>query len=342
MKKGLLFALIGLLFLLAACGGEQGGNNEPAGGDSTNEEEETQASDSIEAPTDFSFGAATIGGFWYVLAGAMGEEIQTIFPDSSVTVVEGGSISNFLGLSEQLYSIGFSNGQTVPEALQGINDFTEPIENVSTLATLYPNVMHIAVPESSDIYSVEDLKGKRVSPGIKGYSGELAFIDILDFYDMTYDDLAHIEYIGTADAADLMRDGHIDAIVGMLAAPVSTFQELDTTMGIRMIPLDQDVVDQLYDKNPGYLEYTIESGVYSNSDEDVLTVAGYTVLLANDELISEEAGYELTKMVVENRDKWETLSSVMKDFNAEYSVENNVGNLHPGAERYYREIGALE
>ena len=332
-----------LLFVLAACGGEEDASSEPANGDSTDTGQEVEEDGTaIEVPSDFSFGAATVGGFWYTLAGAMGEDIQNLFPGSSVTVIEGGSISNFLGLSNGLYSIGLSNGQTVPEALQGIGDFEEQIENVSTLATLYPNVFHIAVPADSDIYTVEDLAGKRVSPGISGYSGELAFIEILELYGMSYDDLAHIEYIGTADAADLMRDGHIDAIAGMLAVPVSTYQELDTTMGVRMIPLDQEIVDQLHERNPGYLEFTIDSGVYTNTIEDTLTVAGYSVLLVNDELISEEAGYELTKMIVENRDKWETLSSVMADFNAEYSVENNVGNLHPGAERYYREVGALE
>lgn len=332
MKKFLAVLMAFMLVVLAACSSD---------GASGSEGEKTK-SEAKGAPKDMAFGSATVGGFWYTLSGAMGEKMKEVFPDSSVTVVEGGSVSNLLGLSQGTFALGFSNGQTVPEALNGTNSFKEKVTNVSTVATLYPNVFQIVVRADSDIKSVKDLKGKKVSPGIKGYSGELAFIDILDLNGMTYDDLGGIEYIGTADGADLLRDGHIDAIVGMVSAPVSTFQELDTTLGIRLIPLDDETIKGLHEKNEGYLEYTIEGETYSNVKEDVNTVAGYTVLLVNDDLMDEDTVYKLTKMMVEEKDTWTTLSPIMKDFNAEYSVKNNVGKLHPGAEKYYKEVGALK
>lgn len=332
MKKFLAVLMAFMLVVLAACS---------SNGASGSEGEKTK-SEAKGAPKDMAFGSATVGGFWYTLSGAMGEKMKLVFPDSSVTVVEGGSVSNLLGLSQGTFALGFSNGQTVPEALNGTNSFKEKVTNVSTIATLYPNVFQIVVRDDSDIKSVKDLKGKKVSPGIKGYSGELAFIDILDLNGMNYDDLGGIEYIGTADGADLLRDGHIDAIVGMVSAPVSTFQELDTTLGIRLIPLDDDTIKGLHKKNEGYLEYKIEGGTYSNIKEDVNTVAGYTVLLVNDDLMDEDTVYKLTKMMVEEKDTWTTLSPIMKDFNAEYSVKNNVGKLHPGAEKYYKEVGALK
>lgn len=328
MKKILIVFLAVFALMLAACSSEEANKGE--------------ADVKKGAPKDMAFGSATVGGFWYTLSGAMGDKMKEVFPDSSVTVVEGGSVSNLLGLSQGTFAIGFSNGQTVPEALNGIGPFEEKIDNVSTIATLYPNVFHIVVRKDSDIHSVEDLKGKKVSPGIKGYSGELAFIDILDAVGMSYDDLGGIEYIGTADGADLMRDGHIDAIVGMVSAPVSTFQELDTTLGIRLIPLSDEVVGKLHEKNEGYLEYTIAGGTYSKVTEDIKTVAGYTVLLASDDLMDEDTVYKLTKMMVEEKETWKALSPIMNDFDAEYSVENNVGKLHPGAEKYYKEVGALK
>jgi TRAP transporter TAXI family solute receptor len=332
MKKLLVLLASLFILLLAACSSEEVGK-----------ESEGSGTESKGAPKDMTFGSATVGGFWYTLSGAMGDKMAEVFPESSVTIVEGGSVSNLIGLSEGTFALGFSNGQTVPEALNGIGPFEgKKVDNVSTVATLYPNVFHIVVREDSDIHTIEDLKGKKVSPGIKGYSGELAFIDILDSVGLSYDDLAAIEYIGTADGADLLRDGHIDAIVGMVSAPVSTFQELDTTLGIRLIPLTDEIVESLNKKNEGYLPYTIEGGTYSNIKEDAKTIAGYTVLLVNDDLMDEDTVYKLTKMVVEEKEAWTTLSSVMKDFDADYSVINNVGKLHPGAEKYYKEIGALK
>lgn len=334
MKKLFIFFITIVVLMIVAVGCSSDAGSEEKGG-------EAKGGD-IETPKEITFGSATVGGFWYTLSGAMADKMVDVFPDSSTTIVEGGSVSNLLGLGQGTFQVGFSNGQTVPEALNGIGAFEEKIDNVSTVATLYPNVFHIVVRADSDIYSVEDLKGKKVSPGIKGYSGELAFKDILELSGMSYDDLGGIQYIGTADGADLLRDGHIDAITGMIAAPVSTFQELDTTLGIRLIPVEEEVVKKLNEKNEGYLPYTIKGGTYSNVKEDVNTVAGYTVLLVNDDLMNEDDVYKLTKMVVENKDTWTNISTVMKDFDAEYSVKNNVGKLHPGAEKYYKEIGAIK
>ena len=327
-----LAIIMSLMLLLVACSSE----------DKENASANSDKAAPSGPPTEFTFGSATVGGFWYTLSGAMSDKMQGLFPDSSVTIVEGGSISNIIGMNQGIYAIGLTNASNVLEAEQGIGPFDEKIDNVSTLATLYPNVFHIAVRANSDIYSIEDLKGKKVSPGIKGYSAELAFLDILDAAGMSYDDLGGIEYIGTSDAGDLLRDGHIDAIANLLAAPVSTYQELDTTLGIRLIPLDENIISEVRKSNEGYLEYTIKSGTYKNIKEDVNTIAAYSALLASNDVIDEETGYQLTKMMFENADSWKTISSVMNDFTPEFSVENNVGPLHPGAERYYREIGVLE
>lgn len=335
MKKILALCFLAFILVLAACSSDE--DVVAVSGSKSGGETKVDA-----VPVDITFGSATVGGFWYTLSAGIADKMAPIFPDSSVTIVEGGSVSNLLGLSKGVFALGFANGQTVPEALSGINAFEEKVDNVSTVATLYPNVYHMVVRADSDIHSLEDLKGKKVSPGIAGYSGELAFIDMLAAVGMSYDDLDGVEYIGTADGADLLRDGHIDAIVGMVAAPLSTFQELDTTIGIRLLPIEEKVIAALREKNEGYLPYTIKGGTYSKITEDINTIAGYTVLLVNDDLMGEEAVYDLTKMLFENQEHWKVLSSTMNDFSPEYSVENNVGKLHPGAERYYKEVGAMK
>lgn len=330
MKKYLTLFIVSILMIaLVACDD----------GDSAGE---ADAEGNLTTPDTIGFGAATVGGVWYTLAGAMSDKMNEIFPDSAVSIVEGGSTANILGLGNGTFDIAFTNGEAISEANNGTGEFEEVIDNFSTVATLYPNPVQIVVRADSDIYSVEDLKGKKVSPGIKGYSGEIAFQKILDLVGMSYDDLDGIEYTGTEAAADLMRDRHIDAWVGNLAAPAATWQEMDTTVGIRLISLDQEIIDGLYEDNPGYVPYTIEAGTYPKQEEDVETVAPYTVLLVNNDTMPEEDVYNLTKLVVENDEAWKTLSATLNDFDAEYSVENNVGEMHPGAIRYYKEVGAME
>lgn len=322
----LCFSGMLMLFVLAACSSAEGNNEVTADG----------------VPADLTIGGSTVGGFWYTLGAAMGDKMKDVFPGSSVTITEGGSISNLQGLGDGVYPIAFSSGPMITQAMEGLAPFEGKIDNVSTVATLYPTVFHIVVRGDSDIHTLEDLKGKRVSPGVKGYGGELAFMDVLESVDMNYDDLGGIEYIGSADAADLLRDSHIDAIATINAAPNSTFQELDTTVGIRILSLDTETVEALTKVNEGYIPHTIEAGTYSNIKEDINTFAPYSVLLVNDDLMDEEAVYKLTKMMFEEEEHWKKLSTVLDHFNSEYSLKNNVGDIHPGAERYYKEIGAME
>ena len=341
MKKYLTILMVfTFVLILAACGAEESSESSTDNESSASEvESESTEAGEVEIPADLSFASATVGGFWNTLSGSMSDDLSTVFPGTSSTIVEGGSISNLIGLDNGLYTLGFANAPNVTEAFEGKGDFPQPVENVSLLATLYPNSLHIVVREDSGIESVEDLAGKTVSPGIKGYSAEITFQEVLAEYGMNYEDLGGIEYTGTSDAGDLLRDGHIDAIVSLLAAPVSTVQELDTTLGIKLIPLDQEVVDSLHEKNSGYLDYTISNDTYSNIDEDVLTVAGYTVMMASNDQINEDAAYEITKMMFENKEKYASLSSVMDEFDEEFSVNNASSEFHPGAKKYYEEQG---
>lgn len=342
--KGLLILLMAILLVisLAACGGEPTETEENTSSDaSENDTKENEKSGAEVEKQNFNFGAATQGGFWYALGGAYASEIEKAIDGSSLTVIEGGSVSNLLGLEEGKFHMGFSNGQTVPEALNGIGVFEKKAENVRWAATLYPNVMHIVVREDSDIYSIKDLKGKKVSPGIKGYSGELAFLDILDINGMSYDDLDSIEYVGTADGASLLRDGHIDAIAGMLAAPVSTYQELDTTLGIRIIPLEDETISKMRERNNGFSKYVIGKDVYSNIETDTNTLSAYTTFLVHKDL-SEDTVYTLLKTLFDNKKTWVNLNQMMSSFNEEFSIENQIGPIHPGAEKFYKEVGVLK
>jgi TRAP transporter TAXI family solute receptor len=339
--KSVFTILIALLVLsLAACGGQPSGNQESQSSGGGESEAKENKSSGVEAQ-NFNFGAATQGGFWYALGGAYASKIEEAIPGSAVTVIEGGSVSNLLGLEKGKFQMGFSNGQTVPEALNGEGEFESKAENVRWAATLYPNVMHIVVREDSDIYTIKDLKGKKVSPGIKGYSGELAFLKILEFNDMSYDDLAKIEYVGTADGANLLRDGHIDAMVGMLAAPVSTFQELDTTLGIRIISLEDETITKMQEHNNGFSKYVIGKDVYQNIDTDANTISAYTTFLVHKDL-SEDTVYTLTKTLFDNKGTWSNLNTMMSSFTEEFSIENQIGPIHPGAEKFYKEVGVLK
>jgi TRAP transporter TAXI family solute receptor len=293
-------------------------------------------------PSTITFGAATVGGFWYVFAGAYGDALNK-YNGTVVNVIQGGSIANIKGLDQGVFQMGLTNGQSVPEALDGFGYFKEKITSFQTIGGLYPNVFFIVVSGDSDIHTIKDLKGKKVSPGIKGYSGELVFQSVLKANGMSYDDLGKLNYVGTSDGADLLRDGHIDALLGMLNQPNSSIQELDSTIrkGIRLIPLDESTIKALQAENPGYSLYTIKAGTYKTEKQDIPTVSAASVLLVGKDM-PEQFVYDATKVLVENKKTWSQLSTVMADFDGKLAVDTAVGPLHPGAIKYYKEIGVLK
>lgn len=331
MTKKIL-TLIGVFLafsvVLVACGG---GDSAESGNDGGEGQVDT---------SEITFGAASQGGFWYTFAGAYGNMIEEEL-DSSVAVVEGGSLANIEGIATDQFQIGLSNGQNVTEALEGFGGFEEPVSGFSGIAALYPNVNHIIVREDSGIQSISDLKGKRVSPGIKGYGGEIAFQQILELNDMSYDDMAQVEYVGTSDGANQLRDGQLDAVVTMLVTPVAIFQELDASVGVRLVPISDETVSGLQELNPGYIDYTIPQEVYGG-EQDIQSIAAQTTVLVDDNL-PEDYVYDLTRILVENKDQWANMNAGMQNFDAEYSTSNIPGDLslHPGAKSYYEEVNAL-
>lgn len=322
---GLLLASSGVL---VACGGdESGGSGDSGGGGEV-------------GTSNITFGAASQGGFWYALAGAYGNEIENQL-DSSVAVVEGGSLANIEGISNGEFKMGFSNGQNVIEALEGFGGFEEPVSGFSGVASLYPNVNHIVVREDSGIETISDLEGKRVSPGIKGYGGEIAFRQILELNDLSYDDLAQVEYVGTSDGANQLRDGQLDAIVTMLVTPVAVVEELDASVGVKLVPISDETVSGLQELNRGYIDYTIPREVYGGQ-QDIQSIAAQTTVLVADNL-PEDYVSNATRILVENADQWANMNVGMQDFDAEYATSNLPDglSLHPGAESYYQEVNAL-
>ena len=317
---------------LVACGG--GGSDDSGGSGNGN------GGGGELGTSDITFGAASQGGFWYALAGAYGNEIENEL-DSSVAVVEGGSLANIEGIAGGEFKMGFSNGQNVIEALEGFGGFDEPVSGFSGVASLYPNVNHIIVREDSNIESISDLEGKRVSPGIKGYGGEIAFQQILELNDMSYDDLSQVEYIGTSDGANQLRDGQLDAIVTMLVTPVAAVEELDASVGVKLVPISDETVSGLQELNRGYIDYTIPQEVYGG-EQDIQSIAAQTTVLVADNM-PEDYVSDATRILVENADQWANMNVGMEDFDATYATSNLPDglSLHPGAESYYEEVNAL-
>lgn len=125
----------------------------------------------------------------------------------------------------------------------------------------------------------------------------------------------------------------------MSTYPYSSLQDLAESVGVKLLSLDDDHLKTVLDNCPAYLKETIPGGTYKGTDEDVTTIGVTTILFTNAEM-PEDVVYQMTKLLYDNYDNLVTVNKSMSSMTPEYGCQTGI-TLHPGAEKYYKEIGAL-
>lgn len=143
---------------------------------------------------------------------------------------------------------------------------------------------------------------------------------------------------GFGDAANGVQDGNIDISVGILGLPAGSIESLQASIGdVKMLELSDEAITYI-EENSGYKRYTIPQDMYDFLDRDIETVTAYAILMANTNTISEELGYQLAKIMVENS------GEITHAQGAHMTLDNALNGaeglpIHPGAARYYEEQG---
>lgn len=214
-----------------------------------------------------------------------------------------------------------------------------PGEHTELLAVGWINstINHIVVAENSPIKSIDDLKGKRIGTMPPGSTSDNLFNAVLEEgYGISKDDYKPIP-LGYAEIQEGIQDGSIDAGVLPGSLPNPTVTELGQLHPIRVISVDEEVLKKLVKTHPYYSYVNVKSGTYPGQDEEVL-MSGFESIISTHKDTDEELVYNLVKTMMENT---EDLKKIHPAANiSEETILNGIQTpLHPGAERYYKEIG---
>ncbi|MBO5936671.1 MAG: TAXI family TRAP transporter solute-binding subunit, partial [Clostridia bacterium] len=145
------------------------------------------------------------------------------------------------------------------------------------------------------------------------------------------------------DAATLLKDGAIDAAFITAGTPTPAVSDLATSTDIVAVDLGEEVIAKLMNDYPFYAKHEYTSADYSfiADDETATTVAIMaTFIVTND--MSEDQVYDITKNLWEKQDEIAVAHAKGKEMDKETAAAA-IGNvpLHPGAEKYYKEIGVI-
>ena len=280
-------------------------------------------------------------GTYYPFGGAIANIWNTKIDNMNVTAqATGASAENLRLISKGDAEFATVQNDVMDYAYNGTDMFAgQKLPNLASIGTLYPEVVQIAASASSGIKSVDDLRGKRVSVGDAGSGVEFNAKQILEGYGISFSDIKK-NNLSFKESAEGLQNGTLDACFITAGVPNAALQELAFTAGLILIPVNGDKADAICAKYGFYTKTVIPAGTYKGTDRDTEALAIKATLAVNANL-DENTVYAMTKALFENLDELGAAHAKGKEVTAESAVTGISVPFHPGAAKYYKEIGVL-
>lgn len=281
-------------------------------------------------------------GVYYPLGVAMSQVFGKALPDAKVSVqATKASVENLNLLEAGRGEIAFTLGDSLSDAWKGNADagFKAPLKKLRTVAGIYPNYVQIVASADSGIRTIQDLKGKRISVGAPKSGTELNARAVLKAAGLSYSDFSKVEYLPFGESVELMKNRQLDVTLQSAGLGVSSLRDLATAQKIVVVAIPPDIVKKIGDA--AYQPATIPAHTYEGQDQDVPAVAIQNFLVTR-EGVSDDIVYKMVKAVFENHDALVAAHTAAKAITRENAVKSLPVPLHPGAARYFKEIGVLK
>ena len=281
-------------------------------------------------------------GVYYPLGVALSQIDAKAIPSAKTTVqATKGSVENLNLIEAGRAEVGFSLGDSLSDAWKGDAEagFKTPLKKLRTMAAIYPNYVQIVASADSGIKTLADLKGKRIAVGAPKSGTELNARAILKAAGLSYVDFAKVEYLPFGESVELMKNRQLDATLQSAGLGVSSLRDLATSQKIVVVPIPAEVVAKVGDS--AYQPGVIPANTYEGQAAEVPTAAIRNFLVTREGL-SDEMVYQMTKAMFTHLPELVAAHAAAKAINLQMAAKGSPVPLHPGAEKYYREVGVLK
>lgn len=302
--------IVGLLVFLAACGSGSGSGSSGSGGSSGSQSTQGtsqsggqssgsgQSQQSSPSPSPAAYpdhwpkrvtvAAGIMGGPWYPLMVKVSEVLMREIPGLTVNVIEGGSLANTRIINEGVDAqMGLAYANIVYDAYEGKFDNTR-MTNVRMTNAYMTSYVQFLVPKDSPIQKLEDAFDKRIGSSPRGGGPDLLWTIILEYYGLTYEDIrakgGNVSFVDFNQQAMMMKDGQIDIGLFTGEAPHAAALEAETSVPLRAIPLDMNMINELNKKYPYLVAAELPGDAYKGMDGPVTTLAIPGVFIVNKDL----------------------------------------------------------
>jgi len=292
-------------------------------------------------PQFVSLGTAPVGGTFYNVGAAISDALNQGKEAGgwrqATAESTGGSLENYRRLESGDLQVAMANSSITYFAVRGEGGFEKTYE-IKSIMTTFPLVAMFVTRAGSGVTKVADLKGKRVVVGPEGAGFEYFVRPILEAHGVSYDDFEDV-YAGMQTSVGYLQDESVAATFlggGMRSTAISSAA---STMDVLLVPYEEKARQELIAKYPSFNAVTVPANTYKGQDQpfEGLNVGSAHLLVRTD--ADEEFVYRVTKVIYENREAIGSTHAAGKSINPQ-NVATYVGtDFHPGAIRYYKELG---
>ncbi len=302
------------------------------------------ASQALAADQQFvSIGTGGVTGVYYPTGGAIcrlvnkGRKQHGIRCSAEST---GGSIYNINTIRNGELEFGVAQSDWQYHAYNGTSKFKDKgaFKKLRAVFSVHAEPVTIVARDGSGIKNITDFKGKRINIGNPG-SGTLGTWEVIEkAMGWKRGDLKLAAQMKSAETAQALCDGKIDAYFWLVGHPSALTQESIASCATHLVNATAPQITKLVADNSYYRIATIPATMYNNKEDITTFGVGATFVTSSD--VSEKVVYTVVKAVFENFDSFKTLHPAFNHLKESQMISDSLSApLHPGAVKYYKEKG---
>jgi TRAP transporter TAXI family solute receptor len=287
-------------------------------------------------------GGAAVGQFGHFVAVGWAKAMARAPGYRASPAATSGFVENAQLIAQRKMEFGWVSGLTFDEARGGDASVVtaDELSRMRAVFTLPAGANHVVVLAKSQIQSLEDLKGKRISGFGRGSLGWTYVGDILGTVGIGRSGYRE-EPLGPSQAIQALKEGKVDVVWGTGNPPNPSVVELGATHRFRLIPIPATVLARLVTKAPSWQTAVIPKGVYKNMDgteSDIATIQ-QTQVATTSTAVDLDTVYAAVWAVMENIGDFWSVHPGAKFLQLQTALDGMPIPLHAGAVRYYRAKG---
>ena len=300
------------------------------------------------------FATVGIGSSWYNYGAGMADIIKPKLPaGSSIDVLPiAGGVGNLKLLQNGETELAFSFAVSSSEACTGTGIFKTKQDKLrAVLGGLDTYYFGTFVTKKSGVTSWEEIAAAknrfRLQTTRAGGTGELAVRQVLGLLGSSKEDVAKkggfVEATERTGTAESIKDGQTDGWAHIVTKGHPAATQIVTINDMVVLSLPDHVIKGMVEKH-GWAEAVIPPNTFKGQTHAVKTVKAVTNLLALAS-VRDDVVYTITKAIMENAEKLPKIHAALSGFDPKKAAEPTLnGNcpMHPGAAKYYKDVGLLK